>query len=392
VELTYRPASSIEDSLAFERLVVTCFAFPPEHVSQWMKRIGLANVRLLSDGRSTPAGLAIIPMGQWFGGRSVTCAGIAAVAVAPEARNRGLGRRVMESVVRELAASDSALSCLYPATLPLYRSVGYELAGGRYESRVAALALPNSKSTLEIVPLAAIDDAAMRACYSEAAALGNGSLDRGRAMWERVRENRNEVRDGYAVVDRDGRVRAYAWFVRQRTASGLAHDLLTSDLCVADREGALALAGFFHRHRSMVHDVVWNGGAHDPFRDSLPEIGVTTQLASPWMTRIIDVVRAFEQRGFAPALTARLELEIEDPLCADNHGRFVLEVEEGTARVSRGGAGRVVVPITDLAAIYTGYASAETRARFGGVRGEARELALFSSLFAGAAPAMPDMF
>jgi predicted acetyltransferase len=187
-------------------------------------------------------------------------------------------------------------------------------------------------------------------------------------------------------------VHGYVWYARRSNGIGLLHDLVTSDLCVIDRDGALALAAFLHRHRSMVRDVVWYGGAHDAFRDALSEIGAATSLASTWMIRIVDVERAFLERGFPRALSGTLEIEIEDALLGRNHGRFVVHVENGTAHVERGGAGRLFVPVTDLAAIFTGYASAESRARFGRVRGSESDLALLTSLCAGPSPAMPDMF
>jgi len=392
VKPPYRIAAGVEDALSFERLITTCFGIPPEYSGALLQRVGIENVRLIGTGRDAPAGLAILHMGQYFGGRRVSCAGISAVGVAPEARGRGLGKLLMTSMLVELAERRTAISCLYPATLTLYRGVGYEIAGGRYESRIPASALAYGPSALAITPIESLSDEAMRVCQRSSAQRSDGAIERPAPLWARVGEHRGETRSGYAASDAQGVVHGYVWYARRSAGTTLVHDLVTSDLCVIDRDGALALAAFLHRHRSMVRDVVWYGGAHDAFRDALAEVGAATSLASSWMIRMVDVERAFQERGFPRTLSGTLELEIEDTLLERNHGRFVLRVENGTAQVERGGSGRLFVPVTDLAAIFTGYASAETRARFGGVRGAESDLALFTSLCAGAAPAMPDMF
>ena len=72
-------------------------------------------------------------MTQWWHGRAVPMAGVAGVKVAPEARGGGVGRALTAAVLAEIEARGYPLSALYPATAPLYRSFGYEIAGGRYQ-------------------------------------------------------------------------------------------------------------------------------------------------------------------------------------------------------------------------------------------------------------------
>jgi predicted N-acetyltransferase YhbS len=89
-----------------------------------------------------PAGAAVFhDMRQWWCGRAVPMAGVAAVMVAPEDRSRGIGRRLMTVVLDEMAARGYPLSALYPATTPLYRSLGWELAGVRETAVIPARSL-----------------------------------------------------------------------------------------------------------------------------------------------------------------------------------------------------------------------------------------------------------
>ena len=89
-----------------------------------------------------PAGAAMIhDMRQWWLGRAIPCAGIASVKVAPEYRGGGIGRRLMTALLDAVAERGYPLSALYPATMPIYRSLGWELAGGMYVATVPARSL-----------------------------------------------------------------------------------------------------------------------------------------------------------------------------------------------------------------------------------------------------------
>ena len=80
-------------------------------------------------------------MRQWWLGRAIPCAGVASVKVAPEYRGGGIGRRLMTALLDAVADRGYPLSALYPATMPIYRSLGWELAGGKYEATIPARSL-----------------------------------------------------------------------------------------------------------------------------------------------------------------------------------------------------------------------------------------------------------
>ena len=85
-------------------------------------------------------------MRQWWLGRPVPMAGVSSVTVAPEYRGRGIGRMLMTALLDEIAAQGYHLSALFPATMPLYRSLGWELAGARDTVVIPA------RSLLRLVP------------------------------------------------------------------------------------------------------------------------------------------------------------------------------------------------------------------------------------------------
>src|SRR6516164_5671298 len=97
-------------------------------------------------GGRPAAAAAIQDMRQWWRGRPVPMAGVSSVTVAPEYRGLGIGRLLMTALLDEIAARRYPLSALFPATMPLYRSLGWELAGARDTAVIPA------RSLLRLVP------------------------------------------------------------------------------------------------------------------------------------------------------------------------------------------------------------------------------------------------
>ena len=66
-------------------------------------------------------------------GRDVPLGAVAGVAVAPEARGSGIASGMMASSLDALRLAGVPLAALYASTFALYRKVGYEQAGSRFE-------------------------------------------------------------------------------------------------------------------------------------------------------------------------------------------------------------------------------------------------------------------
>src|SRR5215470_17530415 len=92
-------------------------------------------------GRRLVAAARFHDMTQWWNGRAVPMAGVGGVMVAPEERGRGVGRTLVTALLELIAARGYPLSTLFPSTLPIYRSLGWEIAGTSYEAVIAAHAL-----------------------------------------------------------------------------------------------------------------------------------------------------------------------------------------------------------------------------------------------------------
>src|ERR1041384_5381049 len=147
-----RPAAADLDRMAELGSAAFCIPFGDlrEKLEQ---KLGLGNLRIMRHGGGGTAVLDMIPMGQFFGGRSVRMVGIAGVSSAPERRGRGAGVRLMREMLAELHAAGVPLSGLYPATQPIYRRAGYEWAGSRFEIAAEAAKLDAFKTDVDVRPV-----------------------------------------------------------------------------------------------------------------------------------------------------------------------------------------------------------------------------------------------
>jgi len=361
---------------------------------EWLARVGRDNVRVVRDGATVVGGLVLIPMGQWFGGRSVPMTGVAAVAVLPEHRGRQAATELMRGAVREMRAAGTPISALYPATQPLYRAVGYERAGVEYRTEVQAQSMRGGDRTATLRAATAADEPAIDECERRRARAGNGCLDRGPYVWERIRRPRVGAVSGY-VVDGDAGVEGYVYYVtREVTVGHTDFALWCPDVAATTARAARRIVGFFADHASMTGEIGWRGSPGDPLLAVLREQhAVTVKAWNTWMLRIVDVASALAARGYAPGVAGEIHLDVvADEVLPENVGKWTVRVGDGGAQVERGGRGAVRCGIRGLAALYSGFQSANDLRASGFVEGDDASIAAASAVFAGPTPWMADHF
>ncbi len=235
------------------------------------------------------------------------------------------------------------ISALYPATLPLYRRVGFEQAGYWMEYRLALARIDVPSSKLAVRPLEEKDMDAVKRCYRQVSMGFDGYLDRGEYVWNRVTNPRAGAANGFVIDSPDGRGVAGYVFLRQGAAgehaARCAPDL---DICAATPTAASRLLNFLSEFISVGEDVVFNGGPLHPLMPLLGEQKFRMQFKEYWMVRILDVARALTERGYLPGVHGEVHLDVGDELFPENAGRYVLIVADGRAgMVQRGGNGSV---------------------------------------------------
>jgi len=381
-------------------------AFGPYSAAQRERSLHLAGLRarqgmLLGafvDGR--PAGAATLhEMRQWWLGRAVPCAGVASVKVAPEHRGRGIGRRLMTAVLDTAAERGYPLSVLFPATMPLYRSLGWELAGGKYEAAIPARSLrtlpapdvPDASGggaadAVEIRRARPDDAAAVIAVIGRAHELAR---DAGPLTWDEGPTRQWLARaDLYSYLAGDDGFAAYRW------ANG-HEELFVERVHASTGESLRSLWSVIASHGSVARTVRALIAPSDPFWWLTQERDATLTKRSMWMLRVVDAPAAIAARGFPPAVSARVALELKDRSRPANSGRWQLAVADGKGILAPIGPVSSHRPLTlggrGLAALYAGTPVATLRLAGLATDGTPNADAALDAAFA-ATPYMVDDF
>jgi len=373
---------------AYARLLAHAFISPLETAQDWIREAGAAEARVLRHGDEVVAGLLRIPMGQWFGGRSVPMVGIADVGTTPEVRGRGAATQLMGAAVREMHAGGTSLSVLYAASFPLYRRAGYEIAGSVHETTVPLDSLSHERGA-SLRRMTDDDLPAMRALRTELTRARNGTLDRNAMMNARLFEHGGSVYEGF-VVESGGEIDGYLIFVQRRKGDHL--DALMNDMVARTQGTARRLLGFLADHKAQVKNARWFGAAVDPFVMLLEQGTYRQHLREHWMLRIVDVPAALQARGYDLALTETLHLEVTDDVVEANAGRWKVQVDGGRATVSEGGDGTLRLGVRGLAPLYSGFLAPHELRLAGQLEADDEACATAGRVFAGAAPFMAQMF
>jgi predicted acetyltransferase len=307
-------------------------------------------------------------MRQWWYGRPVPMAGVAGVKVAPEYRGQGVGRALMTALAALMAEHGYPLSALYPATMHIYRSLGWEIAGHRHEAllsprALSSLARPEMKAAgirrpgpgdaAEVLEVIGRAHEAARDC-------GPVTYDEATLRRWLTRPGRYADKDRYTYLAPDGFL-GYRW---QR-----GHDEIFVERVVAASAGTTAALWAVAASNSSVVDTVRaQVGPSDPLWWMLREQDATIADRESWMLRLLDAPAAIAARGF-PATDLAVPLQITDDVRPANSGRWDLTVRAGRGRLSRsrtervsapadpacpGGQGPLAVSARGLAALYAG--------------------------------------
>ena len=388
---THAPLADDREELALRDILSQSLNVSHDRWPFLVNVIGRENLRVLRRGGRIIGGLGIYRMGQWFGGRQVSCGGISVVGIAPEERARGAAVFLMRSALEELHESGTALSSLFASTQRLYRRVGYEQAGNRYYHELPLSAIGGLDRSLPMVSVGVDESRPFEALARHRARITNGNLERSAGLWQRILSFPDQVVYGYLIGDAAD-PEGYLVYYQQSGQPG-SYNLCVRDMFALTGAAARSLWAFFRDHRSVAESVNWFGPASEPLLNQTEECRV--QRSRPdhrWLLRIVDVRQALEGRGYPEDAAGELHFEVHDELLPANHGRFVLSVSEGRGDVRPGGRGDLRTDIRGLATLYSSLFTPAILRMTGQLAADDRTLATASRLFAGPEPWMAEMF
>jgi predicted acetyltransferase len=366
-ELVIRPVSLDDDFEA--QLDLGQRAFGPYSAQQQVSWLAVARLRAsqglflgaFADG--APAGAAMLhDMRQYWLGRAVPCGGVASVKVSPEYRSRGIGRALMTGLLDLIADRGYPLSALYPATMPIYRSLGWELAGAKYQFTVPA------RSLREL----AAPDAQAAAAQLPAPLVRRATPDDALTMTGVTARAYQAARDAGAITWDEGPARQwlsrpdlYAYLAGGDPADGFAAyrwagggELFVERVHATTPEALRVLWEVIASNASVARTVRGWTAPSDPFWWLTRERDATLDRRSMWMLRVVDVPAAVAARGFPAAVALSVPVELHDKARPANAGSWQLTVADGAGTLEPNGSvpspGALTLGPRGMAGLYAG--------------------------------------
>jgi predicted acetyltransferase len=328
------------------------------------------------------AAARIWPFEQWWSGRRVRNGGVAGVVVAPEYRGRGVGSLLMRAVLQRCAEKGYPLTSLYPATTVLYRRLGYEFAGSKYEYTFQAADLRTLGGRGTAVRKAGADDTDL--FIELASRYHEQSRSNGPLVWPRSEvESWLKEENNFAYVAEDG-------FVVYRWSDG---DLEVDEIVAGSEETARALWATVGSGSSIANTVTAACPPWDPIHWMAEREATRQASQTRWMLRLVDAPAALAARGFAESVVLEADLRVDDPELPANTGDWHLSIRNGSAELTAAepsGSALQLGP-RGLAALYAGIPLATLRRA--GLAGGAEDAdGVLDAAFAGQPAFTPDDF
>ncbi len=145
---------------------------------------GLETVIVARDSAGLAGALKVYRLEQYLAGVAFPMMGLAAVAVEPSRRRRGLGARLCLEAIRVAVERGDEVSVLYPFRPDYYGRLGWGLVGGLLEYRFRTESLPLYHEAAAARPATDADRDAIAECYARVAARSNGPIARDRRIWD----------------------------------------------------------------------------------------------------------------------------------------------------------------------------------------------------------------
>ncbi len=297
------------------------------------------------------------------GGADVPTAGVTMVGVKPSHRRRGINTAMMRRLLDQARERGEPLAALFASEAGIYGRFGFGMATlhGSIELETTRAAFGPWYRPSGRVRLRSLDEAiaTLVEIYARAREERPGAiaLDE-RRMRYALHDHGEERRLPYfvAVHETDGRPDAYAVYkVKHAWPKGIpSNELMLYDLQATTPQAYADIWRFVLDVDLVSRVTAWHRPADEPLLHLLvdPRRARFTLRDGLWV-RLVDVPGALAARGYAAP--GRLVLEVRDPFCPWNEGRFALEADGDGARLLRTEEPpELALGVDALAAVYLG--------------------------------------
>jgi predicted acetyltransferase len=379
-EVQYRGARP-ED---FERIVdIALLAFAGEGTEREVvaarRRVQpLEWIHVAEINSQVQASVVTLPLAMYIEGSELELGGVAGVACAPLYRRKGHVGKLLELAVAQMKERGQVLSGLFTPHPALYRRYGWEICS---EHTTYALHPKQTKLRAGPPPAGRLVGAEARrwpellVLYETYARGRNGELRRDEIRRHRLFEEWSKVpKQHFAWESPTGKLEGHMVVEEESAADGATTVRIWPLVWISPDalRGLLALALSFDRAGRIEWFAAPDTPVYDVLDDPLP---TERQVGWNHFIRLVDLQQAFSQRPCYAS--GRAVIEVEDPQCPWNSGRWELTAKGGNLTVRKTDAEPALrLDTTALAQVFTAYRRPSELARIGRaqLRGDAYEL------------------
>lgn len=347
-----RPVSDSEFTEFFGACVEALLGPPPtqERISLYRANIRLEDTLAAFDGDRIVGTTAAFPFQMTLPEGVRPVAGVSAVGVLPTHRRRGVLTALMRHQLRGVYERGEAVAALFASEGGIYGRFGYGLAAllGTVTVRRGEGSLrpdaPRDTALRLRMAAPAVVRAELAQVHQAAAASRVGEFQRSEYWWNRILRDPETERDGSSelksvLVEGDTGPVGYALYrVRAHWDShGNADSSLEVLELHATEPAAHVMLWEFLLNRDLVGSVTARMRPADDFLLSLLADRNRARMIpdTSFWARLVNLPRALSERSYAAPVD--VVVDVADPVCPWNHGRWRLSADRWSAHCERTG-------------------------------------------------------
>lgn len=270
-------------------------------------------------------------------GTAMPAIGLAAVAVAPEARGQRVAQSMLTQAIQQAQQNHIPMLMLYPFQHGFYRRLGWAWIGQMYQYAIAPAHLPRYTVPGQVLPLTATDRPAIEHTYQQAVQQHHGWLWRSAWQWDAYFKADVTADSGQTIFGYWQEAALQGYLVLQFQVRPLLYGnapiVVVREWVALTSEAYRGLLTFLRGLRDQFSVLLWNTDCQDPFphllqqqdRVLLPHqdrnlMGFNHrlgELTSGFMWRLVDLVQAFHRRSIQPVDPFCLRFHVRDEILGD---------------------------------------------------------------------------
>ncbi len=367
-------------------------------------RYSLSDMYVLED-KSVGAGilgcLRITPFEVYSRGVKMPMAGIAAVAVQPEARRRGIADTLMQDALRKMYEKDYPVSMLFPFRHRFYKKYGYAYVGSTMQYEISPSDIMNFPERSNVRPFSKSDRGKVKRILDrDIQSRGSFTLMRNDSFWELVVIPKFKDAFVYGDVEDRGYL-VYELYKEPASTPGAFSEPIMNikEFVGLDAAAHRGLWGFIGALGEQVSKVRFLAPADYPlhlflkeprerdYRRLFFEYKSFSTLASGFMLRVINLREALSLLKHSTDSPADLVLKINDGDLPQNSRTVNVHVHNGETSVddTRQPAD-FEAGIEVFSQIYSGFLSPSEAVRYGFASARQSALPKLDELFRAPSP------